>query len=317
MKIKYASDTPHGEIEAQIFAQGADEIASDGKHLAGLWFSHTPVHDGQQVGAIGACQLPDAPSASEFLTQCADHLHAKHGCKNIVGPMNGNTWLKHRLLLESNGRPAFAMEPMEPEHYLHAFTNAGFNILSRYSSSTIDLQSEQRSFKGLEDKLVKKGILFRNIKPKQYEQDLEAIHRLSLISFANNFLYTPLPLNAFMQTYQKAKDNIDIDMVILAEWHGKLVGFVFCMPDQSTETPDAPKTLIVKTLAVDPHARLAGLGSILVAKAHLMAQSKGYHEAIHALQHENNSSLRISQRFDAKVFRRYALVVKSYTNHPE
>ena len=89
------------------------------------------------------------------------------------------------------------------------------------------------------------------------------------------------------------------------------------MPDQSTETTDSPKTLIVKTLAVDPHARLAGLGSILVAKAHLMAQSKGYHEAIHALQHENNSSLRISQRFNASIFRRYALMVKSYTNHPE
>ena len=208
------------------------------------------------------------------------------------------------------------MEPMEPVHYYQLFLDADFEILSRYSSSCIDLTEEQQSFQHIENKLMKKGVQFRTIGFENYEKDLTAIHTLSLNSFSNNFLYTPLPLEIFMQNYLKAKDHIDTDMVILAEWQGNLAGFVFCMPDKMAEMMNTPKTVIVKTLAVDPTAPLAGLGSVLVSQAHAIAKEKGYSEAVHALQHESNSSLRISQRFDAKVFRRYALMVKSFPSKP-
>jgi GNAT superfamily N-acetyltransferase len=313
MKITHKSDPSPNDIEQSIFAHGAEEAATDGGHAAGLWFSHTPEYDGNRVGAIGACILDESDTASAFLAQCADRLHSIHGCQHVIGPMNGNTWLTHRLILESSGRTPFQMEPIEPEHYHDVFLKADFKILSKYSSSTIDLTQEQRSFTKMENKLIEKGVKFRPIDPEKYDQDLEAIHALSLSSFSNNFLYTPLPLEMFMQNYLKAKDHIDADMVILAEWQGALAGFVFCMPDQAAEMHGLPKAVIVKTLAVDPGAPLAGLGSILVAKAHAIAKEKGYCEAIHALQHESNSSLRISQRFSAQVFRRYALMVKSFS----
>ncbi len=313
MKIAHRSDSSHNDIEKKIFAHGAEEAVTDGDQAAGLWFSHTPEFSGRRVGAIGACKLDPSDAASAFLSQCADHLYSAHGCQHVIGPMNGNTWLKHRLILESSGRAPFQMEPIEPEHYHDIFLKAGFEILSKYSSSTIDLAQKQRAFAKMENKLIEKGVKFRPINPENYEQDLEAIHALSLISFSNNFLYTPLPLEMFMQNYLKAKDHIDSDMVILAEWQGALAGFVFCMPDKAAKMHGLPKAVIVKSLAVDPGAPLAGLGSILVAKAHAIAKEKGYREAIHALQHENNSSLRISQRFDAEVFRRYALMVKSFS----
>ncbi|MFK7910511.1 MAG: GNAT family N-acetyltransferase [Akkermansiaceae bacterium] len=313
MKITHRSNSSLSDIEQKTLAHGAEEAATDGNQSAGLWFSHTPEYNGKRVGAIGACSLDDSDAASAFLSQCAEHLHTKHGCQHVIGPMNGNTWLTHRLILESNHRAPFQMESMEPWHYHDIFLNAGFEILSKYSSSSIDLTQEQRSFEKMESKLIEKGVQFRPIDPDNYEQDLEAIHALSLISFSNNFLYTPLPREVFMQNYLKTKDHIDTDMVILAEWQGALAGFVFCMPDKTAEMLDLPKTVIVKTLAVDPNAPLAGLGSMLVAKAHTIATEKGYCEAIHALQHENNSSLRISQRFGAEIFRRYALMVKSFS----
>lgn len=68
--------------------------------------------------------------------------------------------------------------------------------------------------------------------------------------------------------------------------------------------------MIVKTLAVDPEARCAGLGSLLVDELHRTAWEKGYTEAIHALQHETNTSLKITGRHHGGVFRRYALFSK-------
>jgi L-amino acid N-acyltransferase YncA len=68
--------------------------------------------------------------------------------------------------------------------------------------------------------------------------------------------------------------------------------------------------VIVKTLAVDPDARCAGLGSLLVDELHRIGLEKGYTEAIHALQHETNTSLKITGRHHGEVFRRYALFSK-------
>jgi len=68
--------------------------------------------------------------------------------------------------------------------------------------------------------------------------------------------------------------------------------------------------MIVKTLAVLPERRFAGLGTVLVNRLQTAAREAGCTEAIHALQREDNQSLRISQRFSAEIFRRYALFSK-------
>ena len=66
----------------------------------------------------------------------------------------------------------------------------------------------------------------------------------------------------------------------------------------------------MKTLAVDPASRCAGLGSLLVDEVHRLGKTKGFTEAIHALQHETNTSLKITGRHHGTAIRRYALLSK-------
>lgn len=300
-----------GSHHDELFAQGAGVIACEGDLCAGLWFENTPVYQGKTIGTIGGCQISPTPEAATFLSDCASYLHNEHGCQTVVGPMNGNTWLQHRLVIESQGRDPFLMEPMEPTYFYDVFEKAGFSILSRYSSSTIDLSSEQKSYHLLEKRLQKQNIQLRSISSSHFEQDLMAIFKLSLMSFSNNFLYTPLPEKAFIQKYLSSREHIDPELVILAEREDQLVGYVFCMPDLIAHELGKPPAIIIKTLAALPDRSLSGLGTVLVAEAQKIAQAKGYKEAIHALQYESNSSLRISQRFNATIFRRYALMAKS------
>lgn len=85
------------------------------------------------------------------------------------------------------------------------------------------------------------------------------------------------------------------------------------MPDHLAVKYGNPPAIILKTLACKPDDKsISGLGALLVNEAHRIAFSKGYTEAIHALQHEDNSSTRISERYAAAKFRRYALMIKSY-----
>ncbi len=286
--------------------QGASFTASDDTHSADIWTTNTPVYRGQHIATIGNIRIDDSSHASAFLAQCADSLLRETNThppfKTVVAPMNGNTWLKHRLTLESDGRPPFLMEPNEPDHFLKTFQSAGFSILSKYSSSSIDLTTDLKNYSSLENRFFKNGIHIRPINLDTFEKDLTSIFKLSLTCFSNNFLYTPISQDTFVGKYMAARDLIDPDLVLLAERNDTLVAYVFCIP--------SPTSVIIKTLAALPERSLSGLGTVLVSKAQTIARTKGYPEAIHALQYENNSSLRISKRFNAHVFRRYALMAK-------
>jgi hypothetical protein len=58
-----------------------------------------------------------------------------------------------------------------------------------------------------------------------------------------------------------------------------------------------------------PDRSHAGLGGLLVARAHEVARSLGYTRAVHALMHETNASRNISRHY-AHAMRRYALFAR-------
>ena len=112
--------------------------------------------------------------------------------------------------------------------------------------------------------------------------------------------------------YAPLKSFIDPAFVLMAENSGgQLVGYIFATPD----LPEAQQlgrinTLIVKTLAVLPDRRCAGLGGTLLEQAHLAAHAAGLTRAIHALMYEGNRSLNLSRRYATR-FRSYELFRKT------
>ncbi len=276
---------------------------------AALWWTATPEHDGRRIGAIGGFSANDADSAKRLLDAAAERL-SQAGCRIAVGPMNANTWRSHRFVIESDGRGAFLLEPRNPEAHPDWWRQAGFSELSRYSSSVIRLDGAPTVAPGLKERLERSGLVIRELDPARFDEELMAIHAVCLRSFSTNFLYAPLSEDAFLAAYQKVRGHVDPDLVRIAERGGEPCGFVFCIRDLEAEARGETPALIVKTLAVDPGSRCAGLGSLLVDEVHALGFRKGYREAIHALQHESNTSLKITGRHHGGVFRRYALFSK-------
>jgi L-amino acid N-acyltransferase YncA len=199
------------------------------------------------------------------------------------------------------------LEPRNPAEYPAWWREAGFSELAAYSSSVMPLDGTEVVSGALKARLLRSGLVIRRMDSERYDDELRVIHRLSLRSFPNNFLYTPLDEESFLKSYQKVKSHLDPDLVRIAERDGIPCGFVFGIPDLEAAARGGKPALIVKTLAVDPEARCAGLGSLLVDELHRIGRDKGYEEAIHALQHENNTSLRITGRHEGRVFRKYVV----------
>ena len=274
-----------------------------------LWWRDTPVIDGANIGAIGEFEANDGETTA-ILLECAADFLREQGCRIAVGPMNGNTWRAYRSVVESNGRGPFLLEPRNPAEVPGWWESAGFSVLSRYSSSVIPLDGSGTISSALRRRMERSGVKIRELDPARYDEELKKIYQLSLKSFANNFLYTPLEEEAFLDAYRKVRERVDPDFVRIAERDGVACGFVFGIPDLEALARGEKPAVIVKTLAVDPDSRCAGLGSLLVDELHRIGWEKGYTEAIHALQHETNTSLKITGRHHGEVFRRYALFSK-------
>ncbi|MDH3320134.1 MAG: N-acetyltransferase [Betaproteobacteria bacterium] len=264
-----------------------------------LWWS---------AGAIGHFSAADAASGERLLRAACARL-ADHGCARAVGPMDGSTWQRYRLVTERGEEPPFFLEPDTPDHWRECFARAGFSVLARYCSSVQDdLTHRNARLDGVARRAAASDVRIRAFDPGHAERDLGAMHALALEAFSGAFLFCPIERARFVDQYALVLPFVRPELVLLAEQRGKLVAFLFALPDMCESARGcAPRTLILKTVAGRRGRVYGGLGHLLVDRAITRAAALGFERAVHALMHEASGSRNWSARC-GKVFRRYALL---------
>jgi GNAT superfamily N-acetyltransferase len=225
--------------------------------------------------------------------------------------MDGNTWRPYRHVTEPGVEPAFFLEPTNPPDFPLAFSNAGFSPLAQYYSAVAtDLTHRDPRMEVVGQRLDAAGITIRTFDPTRFDAEAARIYELSRVAFARNFLYTPIPREEFLAHYAAVRTVVRPELCLLAEQQGRLVGFLFALPDMCQRARGhAIDTVVVKTVAALPGRDNAGLGSYLVEQVQLRAHDLGYRRAIHALMHESNKSRNLSAHY-ARTMRRYTLFSK-------
>lgn len=278
--------------------------------ICSVWTENVPTVEDGQTAVLGHFFAHTLAAGKALLDAVCCKLTAKE-VDYVIGPMDGDTWHRYRLVTEQGTTPPFLLEYMTPPEWPEIFRSAGFSEIAGYcSAETTELTYADRSAEKFAARAEQLGLTVRPIDPTRVETELMALYDLSVRSFANNLFYTPITLEAFLALYQPLLPYLVPEHVLLAEHEGRLVGVLFGVPDYLQKARgEAIDTLIIKTLARDPERRYAGLGSYLAQLAHRKAATAGYKRVIHALMHEANASLVISQK-SAQIIRRYALYGK-------
>ena len=260
-------------------------------------YRDAPSWDNLKTAAIGefSCKTPEAGTA--LLSNVAKQVQSD-GFDAVVGPMDGDTWHKYRLITETDGSAPFLLEPGGKPHDLAAFQSAGFASISTYFSASVPLDqidatipAETTAFQVEAWDGTEPAALFAQV------------HDLSCTAFANNPFYKPIGIDAFLAMYMPVVPMLKREMILFARDADKaLVGFLFGIPDYG-EGPD-PQSAILKTYA----SLRKGAGHALSSQFYHAAKTLGYQTAIHALMHDDNLSALRSDMKGAKVFRRYALM---------
>lgn len=290
------------------------EVRDGSGHLlarCSLWWKSPLTVHGQPAGLIGHYAAASAEAAAELLNQACSQLR-DHGCALAVGPMDGSTWASYRLVTGGTAEPPFFLEPSHPAEWPVHFETAGFAPLARYHSTiTEDLDGPDPKADRAEARLEESGCVIRALDPLRLEEELKAVHRISLAAFQQAFLYQPISFEAFAAAQAGLAPLLRPALVLMAERHGEAVGFVFAMPDVLQSQRGVPMdTVIIKTLAILPGRAQAGLGVVLVHRLHRTARALGFRRVIHALMHEANGSQNILCA-SSRLLREYTLFART------
>jgi len=278
--------------------------------LCSLWTENTPPFEDYKTGVIGNFFAEGADTGVSLLRHASERLQ-ELGVNYAIGPMNGNSWHSYRLVTHVGEDPPFFMEYFTPKAWPQMFISAGFKEIASYSSArAVAVDYEDSSAQKFKIKKEKLGLIVRPFNVDKLEAELRAIHTLSVQSFSQNFLYTDISLTDFSALYEKIVPYIAPDYFLMAEHQGKLVGFIFAVPNylqkQQGETVDS---VIIKTIAKIPDRAYAGLGSYLFHEIHKKAAANGFRSVIHAYMYDSNQSKAISDK-SAQTMRKYGLYGK-------
>lgn len=289
--------------------QATDEAGRIAARVS-AWWSNAPDLPGHHPGILGHFAAEQAAAARTVLDAACAELRAR-GCDLAIGPMDGTTWRSYRLIVERGETPPFFLEPDHPPAWPEWWRAAGFDVLARYYSTLNPLSDEpDPRASRIEEKMRDAGVTIRPIDPARFEQELEGIYELSLASFADNYLYTPIGLTEFLGLYRAIQPVVRPEFVLVAEQGSACVGFLFAVPDLlQVRRTGATDAIVVKTLAVRPGRAFAGLGALLLERLRVTARAAGLCHAVHALMHEANGSRNCATP-GSRTLRTYALFAR-------
>lgn len=276
---------------------------------ASLWWRAAPAYHGERVGLIGHYAAADPTVASRLLDAACARL-AGAGCTMAIGPMDGSTWRRYRLMTERGSEPIFFMEPDNPDEWPAHFAGSGFTALAQYHSALCeDLGAVQTDDAGAQ-RLRGQGFTVRPIEIARIDAELSGLWTLATDAFAANFLYTPIGEEEFRSMYTPLLPVLRPEIVVVAERGGRAVGFSLAVPDVMQARRGRPiDTVVFKTLGVASSMRQRGIGKWLFDCTIQAARTLGFRRAIYALIHAENPSGRLAHP-SGRDFRRYTLYAR-------
>jgi GNAT superfamily N-acetyltransferase len=274
-----------------------------------IWCGSTAHLAGQRIGLIGQFAVQSADVAMQLLDFACAKLRAA-GCTLAVGPMDGSTWRRYRLITWRGADPLFFLEPDNPDEWPAHFEAAGFTPLAHYYSSKCDDLDTYPTDARLDARLRGSGYRTRPLEVTRLDEELGTLWRIANDAFSRNFLYTPISETEFRQMYAPTVSAISPELVQIAEHEGVPVGVMFAVPDLLQRSAGRHvDTLILKTLGVINARHGHGIGDWLVDGAFAQGRALGFRKGVFALMHENNVSRKMGHG-RMRDIRRYTLYAR-------
>lgn len=293
------------------FLEGCYSIISNDAVVARFTLYQTPdlVYKSKRALSIGSYECVEDEMIATYTLNTAASIAGELGAEVLIGPMEGATWNNYRFTEDFDQHPPFFMEPIHKSYYPDQFLSNEFEKIAHYTSN-IDrnLAYSSKELEALEKEFHQQGFKLRTISMNDFTEELEKIAQFCDAAFKDNFLFTPIRKETFIEKYRSQRDKINPLFTLIAENNaGEMAGIFFPIHDYMDPSG---KRFILKTMARRKDIGFPKMVRFLGQKTIKTAIELGYEEVIHAFVHDTNVSRKISAEFRGQPYKTHALYAR-------
>ena len=261
-----------------------------------------------EKGIIGWYECDPSVLLSNAILFAAETELKKLNCTEVIGPLNGNTWLAYRFKTSSIV-PLISSEPYQPIYYVDYWKDYGFKVLYTYFTEKANISDFQPVNKASKENLLRDYNLNLKAFPREISSDyFKKLYDLYHKSFESNPLFKPLNYEYYLTFSKQAKKQLDEEFSFVVEDENNSPIAVLLSYNGLSSIRDK---VLIKTIAIHPSWQNKQLGSLLVEHTYQKAKSQNIFEIYHLLMYASNlSSAKGKIMYDTTVHCTYELLQK-------
>ncbi len=321
----------HADTEYFLAFRGADPV---GRIAAVVNHQYNDFHEAT-TGFIGLFEsVDDTDVAASLLHRAAEWLRER-GMTEAIGPFNLSTndeLYSPGILLDNFDRRPVLMMAHNPPYYRRLFEAAGWkkerDLLSYWLQ---DDTTPHRLVRGVERLTGSiEGLVVRQIDMKRLGDEVERIKEVYNSAWERNWGFAPLSDAEIARLARDLKPLADPRFALLAEVHGKPVGFALALPDYNQALRHVNGRLLpfglfklmwhrrnidglrVFTLGLRPEYHRRGIDALFYLRIYQNGLAAGYRSAEASwILEENWAMRRALERLGALVHKTYRVYGRS------
>lgn len=267
-----------------------------GTHILSHYFTVYPFllydNDNKVAGRCILTVYPESPCAYIGFFECindsdaakcifdeAEAFAKKLGCNSVVGPVDASFWIRYRLKTNAFDKNPYTGEPYNLPYYEQFFIENGFSVSGEYISNRYG--KIPQSF--LNNKNIRRiqhfsdcGYSICSLSAESFEKSLHDIYKMLIHVYSDFQTFSYITEDEFCELYSSMKYIADYDMVKIAYYKEKPVGFFVTLPNYGSASSgnmtlsnlwhihnikNAPDDYILLYLGIEPEH--LGLGKAL------------------------------------------------------
>ncbi|MEC7640583.1 MAG: DUF4230 domain-containing protein [Nitrospinota bacterium] len=187
----------------------------------------------EKTGLFGLFESIDNQQVADLLLDAVYQECAARGLSKIMGPMNLSTNHECGLLVEGFEFPSMLGMPYNPQYYSNLLGKWG--LVKAKDLLSFHIRNFKKIPEYLETTMVKirkrNRFSVRCLKMKQFDKEMDLIWEVYNAAWIRNWGFVPMTVEEFMFAAHEFKPIVDPAFFLIAEVHGKPVGFSLAFPD--------------------------------------------------------------------------------------
>lgn len=281
------------------------------------------VYPDDDTAYLGFFECENSDETATYIFTYAENFAVRNSFARLVGPVDASFWIKYRLKINMFDRKPYTGEPYNKDYYPKMFRDNGFTVIKHYTSSIYDTVEKTFHNEKYEQRLrdfISSGYEIKSPDMEHWDKTVADIYRMITKLFSDFPIYKGISEADFAKNFESYKLIINFDMVKMAYYKGKAVGFFISIPNYGNvvyhtknplnlakimKTKHKPHDYVMLYMGVEPEHR--GLGKALVQSVINVFSENGL-PSIGALQIDG----KVTQHYvDEKISQRYEYALYS------